>query len=156
MRRNGKTRITSIIKYLALQIGKTVIKTFEDSYLNSHPFIPSTPKESETLSTPDVSSTDQSSDIRKRSRQGLQYKFNQADIKHIIGNKDQYAKGKLGHLQNISLKQTADETNKAEDTLKEYAEIHLKSKNERSIDTSRRVLLVLVICCRCIIPQIIL
>ena len=71
-------------------------------------------------------------------------------------NKDQYTKGRLGHLQNISLKQTVDETNKAEDTLKEYAEIHLKSKNERSIDTSRRVLLVLVICCSCIIPQIIL
>ena len=129
---------------------------FKDSYLNSQPFIPSTPKESEISSTSDVSSIDQSSDFRKRSRQGLQYKFNQAYIKCIIGNKDQYTKGKVGHLQNISLKRTVDETNKAEDTMKEHAETHLKSKNERSIDTSRRVLLVLGICCRCIIPQIIL
>ena len=60
---------------------------FKDSSLNSQPFIPSTLKESETLSTPDVSSTDKSSDFRKKSRQGLQYKFNQADIKCIIATK---------------------------------------------------------------------
>ena len=36
----------------------------------------------------------------------------------------------LDHLQNISLKQTVDGTYKAEDKLTEFAEIHLKSKNE--------------------------
>ena len=69
-------------------------------------------------------STDQSLGLRKSSRQSVQYKSNQAERKCMTCNKDQYAKGKLDHLQNISLKRTVDGTYKAEDTLKEYAEIH--------------------------------
>ena len=40
-------------------------------------------------------------------------------------------------------KQTVDGTYKAEDTLKKYAEIHLKSKKERFISNANRILLVL-------------
>ena len=52
-------------------------------------------------------------------------------------------KSQLDQLQNISQISTVDGTYKAEDTLKEYAEIHLKSKNERFIDSTNRILLVL-------------
>ena len=38
---------------------------FEDSFLNLQPILPSTPKESEALLTPDLSSTDRSSGLRK-------------------------------------------------------------------------------------------
>ena len=67
-------------------------------------------------------------------------------------NKDQYTKRQLDRLQNISLKRTVCRTYKAEDTLIEHAEIHLKAKSKRFIDSANRILL--VICCRCIIPQI--
>ena len=56
---------------------------------------------------------------------------------------DRYTKGELDLLQNVSLKRTVDGTYKAEGTLKEYAEFHLKSKNERFIDSASRKLLVL-------------
>ena len=106
---------------------------FKGSYIKSPPLIPSTPKESEALLKTDVSSTDQSSGWRKSSRQSLQ--SNQAERKCIICNKDRYTNGRLDHLQNISLKRGVDGTYKAKDTLKEYAEIYSKSKNERFIDS---------------------
>lgn len=47
--------------------------------------------------------------------------------KSLICDKDQYTDGWLDHLLDISLQRTVDETYKAEDTLKDYTEIHLKS-----------------------------
>ena len=55
---------------------------------------------------------------------------------------DPHTKGRLDHLQNISLKGTVHRNYKEEDTLKEYAEIHLKS-NKRFISSANRILLVL-------------
>ena len=66
--------------------------------------------------------------LQKSSRQSLQYKSNQAERKCIICKKDHYRKGRLDHLQNISLKRTVDGTYKAEDTLKGNPEINLKIK----------------------------
>ena len=107
---------------------------FKGSYIKSQSLIPSTPKESEALLKTDVSSTDQSLGLRKSSRQSQQ--SNQTERKYIICNKDRYTNGRLDHLQNISLKRAVDGTYKAKDTLKEYAEIPLKSKNERFIDSA--------------------
>ena len=92
---------------------------------------------------PDVSSTDQSLGLHKSSRQRFQYRSNIAERKCIICNKDRYTKGQLHHLQNILLKRTVDGTYKAENKLKEYAEMHLKLKNERFIDSANRILFVL-------------
>ena len=66
--------------------------------------------------------------LQKSSRQSLQHKSNQAERKCIICKKDHYRKGRLDHLQNISLKRTVDGTYKEEDTLKEYPEINLQIK----------------------------
>ena len=92
---------------------------------------------------PDVSSTDQSLGLHKSSRQRFQYRSNIAERKCIICNKDRYTKGQLHHLQNILLKRTVDGTYKAENKLKEYAEMHLKLKNEGFIDSANRILFVL-------------
>ena len=59
---------------------------------------------------------------------------------------DYYAKGRLDYLQNIPIKRTVDGTYKTKDLLKEYVEIHLKSKHERFIDGANRILLVLGTC----------
>ena len=72
-------------------------------------------------------------------------------------------KGQSDHLQNVSLKRTVNENYEAEDTLKEYAEIHLESKNERFIGNTSSILLFLrtsslfaTYIIPCIMPQIIL
>lgn len=74
--------------------------------------------------TADVSSTNQSLRLRKSCGQSLHYK---SEKKSVVCNKDQYTNCWLDHLQNISLQRTVDETYKAEDTLKDYTEIHVKS-----------------------------
>ena len=55
----------------------------------------------------------------------------------IICNKDIFSKGKLQPPQTISI------VDKAEDTLKEFAELHIRNNNEKYVEASKRILLVL-------------
>ena len=77
---------------------------------------------------------------RRNDRQKYRYESSwQSDDKKrcIICNEDKRIKGRLVDVQTITI------TGKAEKTLKEFAEIHVESNNQKYIDGARRILLTL-------------
>ena len=77
---------------------------------------------------------------RRSDRQKYRYESSwQSDDKKrcIICNEDKKIKGRLVDVQTIAI------TEKAEKTLKEFAEIHVQSNNQKYIDGARRILLTL-------------
>eukprot|EP00112_Aurelia_sp_Birch-Aquarium-sp1_P004612 Seg1523.1 transcript_id=Seg1523.1/GoldUCD/mRNA.D3Y31 product="hypothetical protein" protein_id=Seg1523.1/GoldUCD/D3Y31 len=83
----------------------------------------------------------QENEQRRRSdRQKYRYESSwQSDDKKrcIICNEDKRIKGRLVDVQTITI------TDKAEKTLKEFAEIHIQSNNQKYIDGAKRILLIL-------------
>ncbi len=78
---------------------------------------------------------------RRSDRQKYRYESSwQIDEKKkcIICNEDKRIKGRLVDVQTITI------TEKAEKTLKEFAEIHVQSKNQKYIDWAKRILLTLL------------
>lgn len=80
------------------------------------------------------------SQLRRSSRAKYKYESSWKEPekkKCIICNEDKRVKGRLIEVQTISI------TDKAQKTLEEYANIHMRNNNEKYIDGARRILLTL-------------
>ena len=112
---------------------------FKESYLQSQ----RTTLENSLDETENEAPTSDSNEtcLRKSSRKSLQYQSTQVERKCIICNEDRFIKGRLVPLQNVSL--ARDGRYKAEETLKEFASIHLQNNNKKYVDGANRILLTL-------------
>ena len=119
---------------------------FKDKFLQSQvvPNIPTADADNqmvETVNTPHINDNSLLEDhIRQSSRKQLSYNSswqNTEKKRCIICNEDRHVKGRIVPVQTISI------TDKAEETLKEYANIHLQSNNLKYVDGANRILLTL-------------
>ena len=80
---------------------------------------------------------------RRSNRKTLEHKSSQEQWKYIICNTDRFLKGRKVALQNLSLKRKHDGSYVAEETLKEYANVHIALNNQQYIEGAKRILLML-------------
>ena len=81
--------------------------------------------------------------LRRNNRKFLEYKSSHEQRKCIIGNTDRFLKGRKVALQNLSLKREHDGSYVAEETLKEYPNVHIISNNQQYIEGAKRLILML-------------
>ena len=80
---------------------------------------------------------------RRSNRKSLEYKSSQEQRKYIICNTDRFLKGCKVALQNLSLKREHDGSYAAQETLREYANVHMALNNQQYIEGAKRILLLL-------------
>ena len=113
-------------------------KFFKTEFLNNQEPITTvtnaTPAETEVETTPENNC--EIPDVRKSARKQYKYEssWKEEEKKRcIICNEDKKEKGRLIPLTTISI------VDKAEETLEEYAEIHIKNKNQKYLDGAKRI-----------------
>ena len=115
---------------------------FKESFLQSQKIVV---KEENYLfqTTDDVNRTIDHAEAftRKSSRRSLQYHSLLVERKCIICNKDRYSKGRIVPLQNVSLEKFGEY--KAEQTLRKFANIHVREKNVVFVDGANNIVLLL-------------
>jgi hypothetical protein len=116
---------------------------FKDLFLQSQQCIPTPTPESEPIPSSLVQDDREEfpeGNIRQSTRKQFTYKSSWQEVeknKCIICNEDKRAKGRLIPVQTIRI------TAKAEETLKEYATLHLKNRNVKYMEGANMILLTL-------------
>ena len=118
---------------------------FKESFLNTQ----INKEHNETEEITEINQTENDSSnvepqlSRRSNRKSLEYISSQEQRKYIICYTGRFLKGRKVALQNLSLKREHDGSYAAEETLKEYANVHIALNNQQYIEGAKRSLLML-------------